>query len=346
MDRGKLGRIKEWIYWNREYLISLGIVLLVVIGIIGFNWIEKQEEAKKLEEKKIEERIAEEKKLKEEKKKEAEEQKEEKKEVVIDVKPPQIAEEKKETGSGTFTLFILGLDTRKNEFKGRSDTILVMAANKETGNVKLLSIPRDSYVRIAGKGKYDKITHAYAYGNIPMAKETVEDLLGIKMDYYVVFNFYSFMKIVDTLGGVDVQVPFDFVSETHTGKEIRFHKGLQHLNGEEALAYVRMRKKDPLGDIGRGEREKQVIRAVMGKAMQIRDMGEISNLYNVINKTVKTNIGFMDMMKLYPYVDTLKNMENLQLKGTGKKINGIYYYQLDEGSLQQVREMLHRQLQG
>lgn len=111
-----------------------------------------------------------------------------------------------------FSILFIGIDdSRSRNFKSatRSDALMLATFNAKNKSVKLVSIPRDSYVYIPSEGKYDKITHAHAYGGVKGTVETVEQLFNIKIDYYVKMNFYAFMDIVDALGGIEVEVPYD-----------------------------------------------------------------------------------------------------------------------------------------
>ncbi|GAA3319168.1 hypothetical protein GCM10020331_024960 [Ectobacillus funiculus] len=158
---------------------------------------------------------------------------------------------------------MLGADERADEV-GRSDTLLVITLNPRTKSMKMVSIPRDTYTEIVGKGKSDKINHAYAFGGIDMSVNTVENFLNIPIDYYIEVNMAGFKDIVDAVGGVDVVNDLDFFHSL----VIIFAKGPIHLNGEEALVYSRMRKQDPRGDFGRQMRQRQIIKAVIQKGGQ------------------------------------------------------------------------------
>lgn len=237
-------------------------------------------------------------------------------------------------------ILILGVDTRGEELEGRTDAMIVLSLDKENQTTKMLSIPRDSYVEIVGKGIQDKITHAYAFGGLEMATDTVEEMLDIEIDHHLVLNFSSFTSAIDTLGGIDVEVPFSFSEQNAKGEPnaLHFEEGLQTLNGEEALAFARMRKQDPKGDIGRGERQQQVISAVFDKLLTIGSVTKYGKLYNEISGSVDTDVNVLDIPKLAPYLDTLGEIESLTINGGGIKLSGVYYYQLDETSLYDVRE--------
>ncbi len=145
----------------------------------------------------------------------------------------------------------------------RTDSIILVHVPQNGGKSSLISIPRDSYVPIPGKGN-NKINAAFALGGSKLLTNTVEQVTGVHIDGYVEIGFGGFASVVDSLGGVDVCVPFDMKDEF---AEIDLKKGCQSLNGPTALGYVRARHSDPRGDIGRAERQRQFLGAVMKKAV-------------------------------------------------------------------------------
>ena len=137
---------------------------------------------------------------------------------------------------GAFTVLLLGVDQRPGD-KGRSDTIMVATVNPNSGKALLFNIPRDTRTRLVKRGYDDKINHAYAYDGIAGSVATVENFLdAFPIDYYVQVNMEGFEMIVDQLGGVDVNNSFTFDIDG-----FHFPKGPQHLDGEYALKYARMR---------------------------------------------------------------------------------------------------------
>ncbi len=146
----------------------------------------------------------------------------------------------------------------------RTDSIILVHVPQNGGKSSLISIPRDSYVPIPGKGS-NKINASYAFGGSKLLTNTVEQATGIHIDGYVEIGFGGFAAVVDSLGGVDVCVPFDMKDEF---ANIDLKKGCQTLDGPTALGYVRARHSDPRGDIGRAERQRQFLGAVMKKALQ------------------------------------------------------------------------------
>ncbi len=145
----------------------------------------------------------------------------------------------------------------------RTDSIILVHVPQGGGKSALISIPRDSYVPIPGHSS-NKINAAFAFGGPKLLEQTVEQVTGIHVDGYVEIGFGGFAGVVDSLGGVDVCVPFDMDDKDAA---INLKKGCQTLDGPTALGYVRARKSDPRGDIGRAERQRQFLGAIMKKAV-------------------------------------------------------------------------------
>ncbi|UZD73758.1 polyisoprenyl-teichoic acid--peptidoglycan teichoic acid transferase TagU [Bacillus siamensis] len=237
------------------------------------------------------------------------------------------------------SVLIMGVDERKND-KGRADTMIYMTVNPKTNTTEMVSIPRDTYTKISGKGTMDKINHSYAFGGTQMAADTVEDLLDVPVDYFVKVNMESFKDTVDTLGGITVNSTFAFNYDGHS-----FGTGNISLNGEEALAYTRMRKEDPRGDFGRQQRQRQVIEGIIAKGANISSVTKFGDMFKVIENNMKTNMSFDDMWTVMTdYKNARGKVIQHELKGTGTRINHIYYYKLDEASLASVKKELKESL--
>lgn len=220
----------------------------------------------------------------------------------------------------SLNILLLGVDKREGD-RGRSDTMMVMTIDPKNSRTQLLSIPRDTRTEIVGKGKTDKINHAYAFGESEMSVATVEKFLDIDLDYYVRVNMEGLKQVVEAVGGVTVDNPFDFSSDGH-----HFSVGTNHLNGEEALSYVRMRKKDPAGDAGRNERQRQVIQGVVKNGMSVTSVTKIHHLIGILGDNMGTNMKFEDMKTLsMNYKNAVSQMDTYQITGQGAKIDGIWY---------------------
>lgn len=216
------------------------------------------------------------------------------------------------------SILILGVDTGEEGRidRGNSDTMIVAALNPNQKQMQMVSIPRDTAAQIIGyKGfKMAKINAAYNLGGSEMAKKTVAELLNIPINYYVTLDMKGLEKVVDSVGGVDVEVPFTFTSEATGGQT--FNKGKRHLNGNMALAYARMRHEDPEGDYGRQKRQQQVIKAILKKAMSFDGFQHFSELLNSLSNSMTTDINFNNMVGLFNnYRDAADKVASDSLKG-------------------------------
>ncbi|MEA1853448.1 LCP family protein [Cytobacillus sp. FSL M8-0252] len=254
-----------------------------------------------------------------------------------------------------FSLLIIGVDdSSKRGFSNsaRSDALMVATFNKESKSIKLLSIPRDSYVQIPKLGYQDKITHAHAHGGPLTSIETVEQLLDIPIDFYLKLNFDAFIEIIDALGGVEVEVPYALSEQDSNDNAgaIQLEEGLQTLNGEEALALARTRKQD--NDIMRGQRQQEIVKAMMKKAVSVDAISKYGDVIEAVGNNMETDLSFDQMKSLISYATSsgmTPDIEMLNLKGQDMYLpnsngNRVYYYQIDDTGLQEVISELQSHL--
>ncbi len=267
------------------------------------------------------------------------------------------------------SVLIMGVDesdVRGKEYGEaiRTDALLLATFNKDSKTVKLLSIPRDTYTYIPVEKKKDKITHAHAFGSTKNGKDggpqasidAVEKLMNVPVDYFVKFNFKSFIKIVDDLGGIEVDVPVEFTEQdsNDNAEAIHLQKGVQKLNGEEALALARTRHID--SDAMRGQRQQLVIEAILKKLTSVGSVTKVGNIIDDINGQFVTNLTFDDMLSFYKY-GADSSIEKLQIEGedcymakgddTCSKSPGggrTYYYNPDKKELANVTNELRSHL--
>ena len=239
------------------------------------------------------------------------------------------------------SILLLGVDERNGDI-GRSDTIIVITTNPSLASVKVLSIPRDTYTEIIGLDKKDKLNHAYAFGGIDMALHSVENLLDIPIDYVVQVNMDSFLKIVDSVGGVTVENPSAFTENGY-----QFAAGPIHLDGDSALSYVRMRKNDPLGDFGRQERQKQVLLGILKEGASFNSLLNYKELLASLSDNIRTNMTFGQMMDIQKgYKTSLTNVESITLtNGSGQRMDGIWYYVPNDEEMSDVTWTLKEHLE-
>ena len=198
-----------------------------------------------------------------------------------------------------FVVYISGIDSYGSiATVSRSDVNMVGVINPKTKQVLLLSIPRDYYVQLRGTTGYkDKLTHAGLYG-IEASVGTLEDLLATDINYYARVNFSSLEKIVDALGGVDVYSKYSFTSSKATGGTYYFAEGYNHMNGKQALAFSRERKRLPGGDRARGINQQAVIDGIIRKATSPAIITGYSKILNSLKDSFQTNMSDNDMQKL------------------------------------------------
>lgn len=194
---------------------------------------------------------------------------------------------------GKVNILVLGVDQRKDDI-GRSDTLFLVTLDTKTKAASMLSIPRDTRVKIPGYG-YDKINHAFSLGGHQLTQRAVEDLLGVPVDYYVKINFAGFSKIVDALGGVDIDVEKRmYYEDPYDDLVIDFKPGVQHMDGETAIKYVRYR--DEEGDLGRITRQQNFIRAMMDEATSASILVRLPSIISEVSNTVETDLSVAEML--------------------------------------------------
>lgn len=238
-----------------------------------------------------------------------------------------------------FTVVVMGVDEREND-KGRSDTLIVLAVNPEKKSILMFNIPRDTRTEIIGRGTTDKINHAYAFGGVTMAKNTVEHFLDYPIDYYIRINMEGFERLIDILGGVEVNNPFSFYYGDH-----QFDQGPLKLNGELALLYSRMRYEDPRGDLGRNSRQREILTEVMKRSLQFSNITQIQKILKELGTSVKTNITF-DEMKTFmtDYREDLGNIDTVEISGSGTMINQVWYLTVSKEERSRIHDLLKEQM--
>ena len=201
-------------------------------------------------------------------------------------------------GRDKSTVLIMGVDVRKDD-TGRSDTMMVATVDPKFDHASLMSIPRDTRVRIYGYG-FDKINAAFAYGGEPLAEKTVENFLGIDIDHYIIIDVKSFVKIIDAIGGIDINVEkrmkYEDPWDDNGGLYINLFPGKQHMDGRKAVTYVRYR--DSEGDIGRIERQQKFIQACLDKVMSPSFIPRIPAVIREISDAIDTDMTVRQLMEL------------------------------------------------
>lgn len=242
---------------------------------------------------------------------------------------------KKMKATEKLTILLLGIDSQEGT-SGRSDALMVLSLDPTDDSMQLISIPRDTRTTIVGKGTEDKINHAHAFGGTDMSIATVENLLDIELDYYVRMNMDGLSELVDELGTITVDNEIAWNDGTNN-----FNVGPVELDGDQTMAFVRMRKQDPNGDFGRTSRQRQVIEGIINKGASVSSVTKINSTIDILGNNMATNLDFDDMKKLLSgYKDTRNNVVSYQLQGDGTTIDGIYYLIVTGEEIAKVRGML------
>lgn len=251
-------------------------------------------------------------------------------------------------GKDPISILLMGVeDYSSGGENGRTDSLIVATLNPDLGTMKMLSIPRDTLVYIEEEGKEDKINHAYVFGGKDATIEAVERLLDIPIDYYAEVNFNGFKEIIDEIGGITVDVPFDFWEKSDVdNSKIYFTEGEMNLDGEEALAYARMRKRDPRSDFGRNERQQQIISASIDQLMKPNSLLKIDEITDHIAQNVETNMRLSEALGIQQKYKTFNSnkIEKLTVEGEDNYINGVYYFVAKEDELDVLKDNLKEHL--
>lgn len=226
------------------------------------------------------------------------------------------------------TILVMGADERPGD-PGRADTIMLLSWNPSANQVGVLSLPRDLWVQIPNHG-YDKLNHSFAYGGEKLVVSTVQRLLGLTIDHYVVVNFRGFGRIVDSLGGVEINVEkrlyYEDPYDADGGLVIDLHPGLQQLDGTRALHYARFRM-DEEGDIGRMKRQQTLLKALAAEAMRPSNVGRLPALIRGLFDAVRTDLSVTEVVRLgVQGTGALKApMVTGSINGEGGYIDGVFY---------------------
>lgn len=227
---------------------------------------------------------------------------------------------------GQYLILLVGVDKNGDDDNTdftRTDTIMLISADTKTGEMELLSIPRDSRVKI--RDKFDKVNHAHAFGGIELTMQTLRQFLGLDIDYYVQVNYQALINIVDALGGVDYDVPEGI--NIHKGK-VKINPGPNHLDGNEVMWYLRTRNIYNNGDIGRVNTQQAFVKAMVDEMVKkSKDMNLMTFISNYI-KYVKTNLPMSAMLDLAGHINSFSSdkMSTHTVPGMEQTINGTSYW--------------------
>lgn len=240
-------------------------------------------------------------------------------------------------------VLLLGIDSEGDQ-QGRSDAIMIMQLNPADDSMQIISIPRDTRTEIVGRGFQDKINHAFAFGasecgapcGANMSVATVENMLNLELDYYVSINMDGLVELVDELGTITVDNKIAW-----SDKGYDFPEGVIEMDGNKTKAFVRMRKKDPAGDFGRTERQRQVIEGIIQKGASLGSLPNVTGMMDVLGQNMSTNMDFDDMKGLFGgYRDTRRDISEYMMSGSGTMIDGVYYLIVSDEEIAKVHNML------
>lgn len=225
-------------------------------------------------------------------------------------------------------IMVLGVDERGDDV-GRSDTLFVVTVDTNTKEVAMLSIPRDTRVKIPGKG-WDKINHAYAFGGHKLTQQAVEGLLGIKIDHHIMINIAGFKKIIDALGGVTIDVEkrmyYNDPYDDNGGLVINLRQGVQRMDGNTAIQYVRYR--DEEGDIGRVQRQQKFLKAVLNEVASPSVIPRIPNIIREVSNVIKSDMSTTEMLNLAKTLNdaSKKGLRTDMIPGKPAYIDDVSYW--------------------
>ena len=259
---------------------------------------------------------------------------------LVDNKPDYNEDDKKGmlVANDKATVMIMGVDERADDV-GRSDTLMIATLDPDKNQAALLSVPRDTRVKIKGHG-FDKINAAYAYGGRKLTQETIESLLNTHIDHYIKINVHGFTKIIDALGGIDIDVEkrmyYEDPGDDDGGLYIDLQPGMQHMDGKTAITYVRYR--DEEGDIGRIKRQQNFMKAVMDKLVSPTIIPKLPAIVSAVSDSVETD---MSVSEILSFLGTLQDAKDNGLKsemlpGKPVYIEGISYWVPDISKTRQI----------
>lgn len=261
----------------------------------------------------------------------------------------------KETAKEPFLIYISGIDTYGNiSSVSRSDVNILVAVNPKTSKILLVSIPRDYYVQLHGTtGTKDKLTHAGIYG-IDTSIATINDLLDTKIDYFVRLNFSTLTKSIDLLDGIDVYSDRTFTPWTN--KKIVIQKGMNHMDGETALAFARERHAYESGDRHRGENQQAIITAMINKMTDANYITKYKDILTSLDGSFETSMRYEEMTNLFKLQinNNIKwNITSISLDGVGSMQKtysmgdrNLYVMIPDENTINTAKESINNVLNG
>lgn len=250
------------------------------------------------------------------------------------------------------TILLMGVDTgnaeRTDQWAGNSDSMILVTVNPKTKKTVMMSMERDILTQIQqpnGVTQEAKLNAAYANGGAELAISTIQKMMNIHIDRYVMVNMQGLQKMVDAVGGITVNNTLGFpisIADQEPSNTISIGVGEQTLNGEEALVYSRMRYQDPEGDYGRQKRQREVIQKVVEKILSVNSVSHYQDILKAVSDNMQTNIEITPttIPQLLGYQDSFKNIESYQLRGEDAEIQGASYQIVRSDHMLEMQNLL------
>ena len=180
----------------------------------------------------------------------------------------------------------------------RADAILLVSMENATGKVRILNIPRDTWVPMAQEKGETRLSHVYAVGGAPLMVRTINQMFGISIHQYVVIDLDTFAKIIDAVGGIDIYVERDMdYDDPEAGLSIHMRQGYRHLDGVGAECYLRYRS-DDLGDLGRTQRQQKFVKAFYAKLLRVDTLPKVPQIADILKQNVTTSAELFDSVHI------------------------------------------------
>lgn len=255
------------------------------------------------------------------------------------------------------TILLMGVDTgsgsREDTWAGNSDSMILLSVNPTTKKTVMMSLERDILTKFKDKDGETieaKLNSAYASGGAKLAISTIQEMMNIHIDRYVLINMKGLVQLVDAVGGITVNNTFDFpisIEENEPEYTAKIEPGVQKINGDQALVYARMRYQDPEGDYGRQKRQREVIKKVVEKVLSLNSVSHYQAILKVVSSNMQTNIELTSgsIPQLLGYKDAFRRIDSQQLRGEDATLaDGGSYQIVTRDHLLEMQNLLRKSL--
>ena len=255
------------------------------------------------------------------------------------------------------TILLMGVDTgsgsREDTWAGNSDSMILLSVNPTTKKTVMMSLERDILTKFKdkdGETVEAKLNSAYASGGAKLAISTIQEMMNIHIDRYVLINMKGLVQLVDAVGGITVNNTFDFpisIEENEPEYTAKIEPGVQKINGDQALVYARMRYQDPEGDYGRQKRQREVIKKVVEKVLSLNSVSHYQAILKAVSSNMQTNIELTSgsIPQLLGYKDAFRRIDSQQLRGEDATLaDGGSYQIVTRDHLLEMQNLLRKSL--